>query len=131
MVQQPTERRAATHRPDLAVDRFRRRQSGQAQRDVAEGLMGPDRSVMGHVPLDDVIQMPEIEAEEVVEALPLQRADPRLREGVGDGGLEGGCHDPGAHGLEQMIERLGELGVVVVDQEAAGQLFIRSLRFRH
>lgn len=52
---------------------------------IPQALMGPHGVVVVNICLSDVILMPQAETEQVIAALTLETADPRLRIAVGDG----------------------------------------------
>jgi hypothetical protein len=88
-----------------------------ARRPIAQPLVWPEFSVMVRVGLGDVVQHRQAEAEEVVQALPLQAPDPRLGEAVGHRCPVRRKHRAAVFPGEMFVECLGELRVVVVDQE--------------
>jgi hypothetical protein len=63
------------------------------------------------------LEVPPAEDQQVVEALPACRPHPPFGERVRLRGPEGGADDPNAFGPEDLVERTGELGVPVSDQE--------------
>lgn len=79
--------------------------------------MGAAIVVVADVLLKDVVEMATSEAEEVVEALSLDRADPRFGEGVRVRRPGRGLDDPGSRIAEQPIEVVSELRVAIVQQE--------------
>lgn len=76
---------------------------------------------MGVVVLDErpdhMLQVASSEDQKVIKAFIANSLDPSLGESIGPWGPVWGVHDPEALGLEDVIERTGELGVSVSDQE--------------
>ena len=76
-------------KPDPAADRARRdrvavrwRRLRNPRRQIAQSLMRPELVVIRDVRLRDVIKLPQRKAEEVIQTLAFQAADPRLREAI-------------------------------------------------
>jgi len=96
MVQQPAQPRLPFDSPDLLGDRgwfMRSDRYGRVihrQRPVLLALVRANMIIELHVGLHDVVEVPQPEADEGVEALALEGADPRLGVAVGDRGLERG-----------------------------------------
>ncbi len=67
--------------------------------------------------LNDVIQLSKAEAEEKIQALTLQAADPRLSEAIGDWSLVWRLDDATIIATEMFVEGLAEFGVSIVYQE--------------
>ncbi len=61
--------------------------------------------------------MPSAEANEVIQAFTLERANPRFRKGVRIGCLHRSLHDANTRTIEQGIKRLPKLRVAVADQK--------------
>ena len=70
--EQPAQPLATTYAPGGTAGLHGRRISRHADRPVAQTLMRPELVVIHAVRLHDVIQLPQAEAEEVVQALPLE-----------------------------------------------------------
>ena len=79
--------------------------------------MWPVLIIVFGVRLHDVVQLPETEAEEVIQALPLQAADPRLGVTIGDGRLNRRPDNTAVGSLKMLIEGFGEFRIPVADQE--------------
>jgi hypothetical protein len=62
--------------------------------------------------------------QQLVQALPADRADPALGDGIGVGRLHRCADDLGPGRAPQVVERPGELGVSVADQELEGGGFV-------
>src|SRR5690554_5756884 len=84
MAEQAAEQLLAVDSADGAGGRLGRRLPPVGQGYVAERLVGPQRVVVSHVRVHDVIEVAEAEAEEVVQGLAFEAADPRFGERVGD-----------------------------------------------
>ena len=89
-----------------------------ARRTIAQTLMWTKFVVIVSVGLDEMIQLPQAETEQDVQALSLEVADPRLGETIGDGRPVGRKHRPAVVAPEMLVERLGKLRVPVVDQKS-------------
>ena len=79
--------------------------------------MRPGPVVVLGVRVQDVLQVTPAEDQHLVEALSSNGADPTLRERVCPGCPDGRLHDAEALGTEDLVERPGELGVPVPDEE--------------
>lgn len=92
-------------------------------RHVAQALMGTDRVEIGNILPDDVIKVIQADADKVIEALALERADPVFREAIRDR-TQDRCQDYpaldafAALAFEGFVKRFSELAIVVMDQEA-------------
>ncbi len=82
---------------------------------VAEALVRPIPVVVSHVGLHHVVEVPEAEAPEAIQALPSHRRDPRLGVGVGVRSHERRLDDPDPGRAQQPVEAPRELRVAVVD----------------
>lgn len=69
VVHQPTEVCAAADRPDLSNERWARRRTGLAQWHVSQRLVWSKLIVIVRVDLNDVVEMAQAEAEEVIQTL--------------------------------------------------------------
>jgi len=84
---------------------------------LSNALVRPGRIVVRLVLGQDGAQMPFAEDQHAVEQLPAQGADKPLADRVHARRLEGGAQDPGPGGLENGVERGGEVRSAVADQE--------------
>ena len=66
---------------------------------------------------EHMAQMALSKDEQPVQALPAERSDPALTDGVGARRPDGGADDSDALGAKHLVERRGELGVAIPDQE--------------
>jgi hypothetical protein len=73
------------------------------ERHVAQALMGPEFVVVEAVGLDDMVQLPQAEAEEVVQTLGLEVGDPRLGVRIC---LRHQLHPVGAMGMESFASSI-------------------------
>jgi hypothetical protein len=67
--------------------------------------------------MQDTLQMQPAEDQHVVKALPSYGAHPSLRERVRPRCPDGGLHDAEALGPKDLVERSGELGVSIPEQD--------------
>ena len=124
MVKQSSEYGLALDGPDLRRQTDRNRIILGVQRPVTQALMRPQAIVVIGVSLNNVIEVFQSKTEEVVQALSLERPDPRFRVAVGDGAAEGRSDGLGFHGCDQPVERGSVLSVPITEQELHLQLFI-------
>ena len=125
MVEQPREIVMPTQRPNILIDQASwQRPTALPKRHIAQRLVRPERVVIGNPRLHDMGEMAKIEAQELIETLLLEHADPRLSEGVGDRRKERCFGDLGAVGFGHRVEASAELGVVVVDNEPQIEIFL-------
>ena len=80
--------------------------------------MRPSVIVVRGVGLKDPLQVAVAKDQHPVQALGPNCADPTLGEGVRSRGSDRGLDDPHAPGAEPLVERTGELGIPVADEEA-------------
>ncbi len=118
MAEQASQPCLASDRAGITIVGVRRWAVSGAEWHVPQTLVRPECVVVDAVGLDDVVELAQAEAEEVVQTLPFAAADPGLGEAVSDG-----CHERRSDGaavtaLEVLIEGLAELGVAIVDQES-------------
>ena len=85
VVEQATQYTRPTDVPKWAIGFSRCSVTSMAQRHVALSLVGPRRVVVTRVALHDVVQMPQAETEEVIQALAFQVRDPGFGEAIGTG----------------------------------------------
>lgn len=97
-----------------------------AQRPVPKGLMRTVLVVVLHIGLHDVVQLPQVEAEHQVQALPFEASDPRLRKTIGDGSAIRRQHRTAPVPPEVLVKRCRELRIVVVDEEPNVDAFFLS-----
>lgn len=84
VVEQASEERPSSDRPNVfRWWAIRRRHAALPEQEIVERLVRSDRIVVRNERLHDVIEMPQPEAEEMVQAFTFERADPRLRVAVG------------------------------------------------
>jgi hypothetical protein len=76
--------------------------------------------------MQDTLQMAPAEDQHVVEALPSYSAHPSLRERVRPRCPDGGLHDAEALGPKDLVERSGELGVSIPEQEVPVLQLLRN-----
>jgi hypothetical protein len=93
------------------------RRGGVIRRSKVDAPMRPGPVVVLGVRVQDVLQVAPAEDQHVVEAFSSNGADPTLRERVCPGCPDGRLHDAEALGTEDLVERPGELGVSVPDEE--------------
>ena len=73
--------------------------------------------VKSNVLTENVIEVPSAETDKVIQAFPLERANPRFREGVRIRRLHRSLHDANTCTVEQSIKRRRKLRVTITDQE--------------
>jgi len=117
VAQQPTQPCATTDSTDIVIAVGRQNITG-TRWNVPKTLVRPEVVVVVRVSLDDLVKLPQAEAEEVVQTLPLEVADPGFRVAVCDGSGDGREHRTTVVSAEVLAEGLGELRVVIVDEEA-------------
>jgi hypothetical protein len=91
------------------------------QRAIAERLMRPEVIVEAAELGCDVLQMAQAEAEEVVQALAFECADPALGEGICIGRQHRGANRRDASILEHAIEARWEFPITIVQHELGRQ----------
>ena len=84
---------------------------------LGDALVRPGRVVVRLVFGQDGAQMRLAEDQHAVQELAAQGADEALADRVHPRRLDGGAQDPGAGGLEDGVERGGEVRSAVADQE--------------
>src|SRR3989454_10136034 len=89
---------------------------------VVQGLMGTDGVVVGEVRAQQAAEMALIEDDDVVQALPADRADEPLREGILPGGAGGDADLADAHVCDSARE------LVTIDRVPIAK-YIRGRRF--
>src|ERR1019366_5492749 len=82
-----------------------------------DALMRPGRVVVHLVFGKDGAQMSLAEDQHAVQEFAAQGADEALADRVHPRRPDGGAHDPGAGGLEDGVERVGEVRSAVAEQE--------------
>src|SRR6266540_4683201 len=80
--------------------------------------MRPSVIVVRGVGPKDPLQVAVAKDQHPVQALGPNCADPAFREGVRSRGPDRGLDDPHAPGAEDLVERTGELGIPIADEEA-------------
>jgi len=83
--------------------------------------MGPVGVVVLQVFSHDCLQVPPVQDEDPVQALPAKCAHPALGVGVRLWRPDGSADDPDAFGSEDLVEGVSELGIPVPDQEPPGR----------
>jgi hypothetical protein len=86
-------------------------------RSKVDAPMRPGPVVVLGVSAKDVLQVTPAEDQHVVEAFSSNGTDPTFRERVRPGCPDGRLHDAEALGADDLVERPGELGVSVADEE--------------
>jgi hypothetical protein len=82
---------------------------------------------MLNVAAQNANQLLAADDEQLIQALPADRADPAFGDRVGVGRLHRRADDLGAGRAPHVVERPGELGVAVADQELArAGLFVEN-----
>ena len=84
---------------------------------LVQGPVRPMPVVMIYVLVQDVAQVPFVDDQQPIQALPPGRAHPPFRERVRTRRPRWGEQDPQALAGEDRVERAGELGVPVADEE--------------
>ena len=84
--------------------------------DVSQDLVGPHFVVIVDISLRDVVEMPEAETEQVIQALTFKAADPRPRIAIRDGSQVGRRDHAALLASERLVEGFAELGVSIVDE---------------
>jgi hypothetical protein len=95
----------------------RKRIGPRLRRPQVETSMGPGLVVVGGVSPEHSLQVVAAEHQHPVQALGPDSTDPPLGEGVRPRGSDRGLDDLCALGAEHLVERTGELGIPVPDQE--------------
>ena len=116
VTQQPTQPRATADSTDIVVT-VTRQDITSPSWNVSQALVRPEFVVVVRVSLSDVVKLPQAEAEEVVQTLPLEVADPGFRVAIRDGSGDGREHRTTVVSAEVLVKGLGELRIVVVDEE--------------
>jgi hypothetical protein len=92
-----------------------------AQRAVLfETLMGATGIVVGHILVQRPAQMVFVENDQLIQALLADRSNPPFGVGIGIRSTVGDINDLHPFRLKHRVKRVGELGVVIVDQIADG-----------
>src|SRR5258708_28260576 len=89
---------------------------------LCQALMRASRVVVGQVFTQDTPQMRLIEDQQFIEAFVAHRSHPALGKGVRIRRTHWGVNDVKSLGPEDCVERLGELRVIVADQEVMGRI---------
>jgi hypothetical protein len=95
---------------------------------LGDALVRPGRVVVHLVFGQHGAQMPLAEDQHAVPELAAQGADEALADRVHARNLDGGAQDPGAGGLEDRVERAGEVRPAIADEEL--DVLERSSRVR-
>ena len=124
VVEQSAEVCVAADRTEFIIRRWGRGLPHSVQLHVAQRLVRAQHIIIVRVDLYDVVQVPQAEAEELIQALSLQCPNPRFDEAVGDRRLVG-CPDDRPNGvIEEGVELLRELGVTVMNEKVKAQAFV-------
>jgi len=97
---------------------------GNCKRAIPKTLVRSIPIVESNVLTEDVIEVTPAEADEVIQAFTLERADPRFRESVRIAGLHQCLHGANTCTIEQSIKRRRELRVTITDQELSFDPFV-------
>src|SRR5262249_47863928 len=125
--QQPAEESLAAYASDIQCASLaccRRAGRGLVERAVSDRGVGPVGVVEPDILLRDMVEMPKAEAQEVIQALALERSDPGLDKAVRIRGQEGGAYAPNPGAEQHALPRKRELLVPVVDDEPRFQLVV-------